>query len=275
MSKKEVATVIINRNLPEVTNNLVNHIKKYDGLETDIFIIEAGSDHSKLSENYTWHINDDFTIKHGLRYPRGVNLGIKKLYEEGKFESYSSFFFITNDTVLDKKKTIAPLQDIMNSEKKVGILSPCSRDWGEKLLLKEDKVKFFWFIHSHAYFLKKDMIKDLCNLDEDYLELLFDGKNFRGWGTESELIAKAYEKDWASAITSNVWISENDSYLLDSYDLIKTESPSENIMLYLEEGKRWMKEKYGFNSKWDMVFYVKSYYDKFFQNNQNLIKYKI
>ena len=104
MSKKEVATIIINRNLPEVTNNLVNHIKKYDGLETDIFIIEAGSDHLKLSENYTWHINDDFTIKHGLRYPRGVNLGIKKLYEEGKFESYSSFFFITNDTVLDKKK---------------------------------------------------------------------------------------------------------------------------------------------------------------------------
>ena len=38
------ATIILNRNLPEVTNNLVEHIYKYDGTNLDVYVIEAGSD---------------------------------------------------------------------------------------------------------------------------------------------------------------------------------------------------------------------------------------
>ena len=37
---KEVATIILNRNLPKVTDELYNHIKKYDGKDTDIFVLE-------------------------------------------------------------------------------------------------------------------------------------------------------------------------------------------------------------------------------------------
>ena len=38
----------------------------------------------------------------------------------------------------------------------------------------------------------------------DYMSL-FDGNNFRGYGSEHEPIAKAYANDWAAAITSEVW----------------------------------------------------------------------
>ena len=41
--------------------------------------------------------------------------------------------------------------------------------------------------------------------------------------SESELIAKAYANDWAAAITSTVWAGENESYLINQADLIKTE----------------------------------------------------
>ena len=34
---KDVATIILNRNLPKVTDKLYNHIKKYDGI-----VIECG-----------------------------------------------------------------------------------------------------------------------------------------------------------------------------------------------------------------------------------------
>ena len=34
-------------------------------------------------------------------------------------------------------------------------------------------------------------------------------------------------------------------------------------------------KKYGFKSKWDLVFYAKSFYDDFFKKNQKLKKYKI
>ena len=41
MMSKKTATIILNRNLPIVTDNLVNHLKKYDGNSTDIFVIEV------------------------------------------------------------------------------------------------------------------------------------------------------------------------------------------------------------------------------------------
>ena len=34
-------------------------------------------------------------------------------------------------------------------------------------------------------------------------------------------------------------------------------------------------KKYGFKSKWDLIFYAKSFYDSFFKKNQSLKKYKI
>ena len=273
--QKKTATIVLNRNLPDVTDDLVDHLKKYDGEYTDIFVIEAGSDSNNLSENTTWHINDKFTNAHGLRYPRGVNLGLQKLYKENKFINYDSFFFITNDTILENKKTVEPLQNILIEHDKVGILSPCSKEWGENIILKNQNIKYFWFIHSHAYFIKKEFIEDLCNFDDDYTNLLFDGNNFRGWGLETELIAKGYANNWASAITNEINMEENNSLLITKSDLIKTEKYDENLKLYIHEGKKWMRDKYGFKSKWDMVFYAKSFYDSFFKRNRNLLKYKI
>ena len=60
------------------------------------------------------------------------------------------------------------------------------------------------------------------------------------------MIAKAYVNDWAAAITSSVYVEENESYLLEKSDLIKTEKYQENIKLYLDEGRAWIKQKYGF-----------------------------
>ena len=45
----------------------------------------------------------------------------------------------------------------------------------------------------------------------------------RGYGSEHELIAKAYANNWAAAITSSVYTSENETHLLTKSDLIKTE----------------------------------------------------
>ena len=39
--------------------------------------------------------------------------------------------------------------------------------------------------------------------------------------------------------------------------------------------EKWMKEKYGFKSKWSMQMYVKTFYDKFFEYYPDYIKFKI
>ena len=82
--------------------------------------------------------------------------------------------------------------------------------------------------------------------------------SFRGYLSEIEIIAKAYANDWAAAITTEIIAEENESYLINKNKLIKTESYDENIKLYLEEGLGWIKRKYGFNSRWQFLFYTKS-----------------
>ena len=47
----KIATIILNRNLPEPTNKLVEHLHEFDGINNDIFVLEAGSDQNLVSNS--------------------------------------------------------------------------------------------------------------------------------------------------------------------------------------------------------------------------------
>ena len=264
---KKTATIILNRNLPKETDILAEHLKKNDGDFTDIFVVEAGSDKNNLSKYCTWHLETEEVLKNGLRYSRGMNYGLLKLWQDDTWNKYDSFFLITNDTKFPKnQKTIKTLQEVQAEYPKVGILSPCSKRWGEMNLIGKNSLKYFWFIHNNAYFVHKDLVEKLMNTDNpSYINFLFDGNNFRGYLQESEIIAKTYANDWAAAITTKVYAEEEETYLFDKNKLIKTESYEENLELYIDEGLKWVKKKYGFNSRWQMMQYSQLFYNKFFE----------
>ena len=270
---KKTATIILNRNLPKVTDALVEHLKKNDGDSTDIFVIEAGSDKNNLSKYCTWYLETEEALKYGLRYSRGMNYGLLKLWQDDDkinkttWKKYDSFFLITNDTKFpENQNTVKTLKKIQTEYPKVGILSPCSKRWGERDLIGKDSLKYFWFIHNNAYFVKKELIEQLMNIDNpSYMNFLFDGNNFRGYLQESEIIAKTYANDWAAAITTKVYAEEDETYLHDKNKLIKTESYEKNLELYVDEGLKWVKKKYGFNSRWQMMQYSQLFYNKFFE----------
>lgn len=273
---KRVATLILNRNLPEVTNKLFEHLMEYDADLTDIYVIEAGSNSANLSCYSTWYINSPEVVAHGLRYCRGMNLGLSQLWKEKKFKQYDAFFLLTNDTELKKCSTLTPLMKVLDQHAHLGIISPCCELWGERHLLVKQSTKYFWFIHNNAYLLRREFVEAIINEDQpNAMGFLFDGTNFRGYGAESELIAKAYINDWAAAITSEAWADENESYLLNRSDLIKTEPYEENLKLYINEGLEWMRKKYGFKSHWSMQQYVKSFYDRFFEFHPEFKMYQI
>tara|TARA_B100001027_G_scaffold216638_1_gene193614 strand:+ start:5898 stop:6722 length:825 start_codon:yes stop_codon:yes gene_type:complete len=273
---KKTATIILNRNLPKVTLTLFNKIKKYNKKYTDIYIVDAGSQKKLISKKTTWRADWKEAKKKGLRFPRGMNFALDNMIKEKLFDKYDYYLFLTNDTEVQKKAFIKKLMDIFKKNSKIGILSPCSKKWGEKFFLKKTKLKFFWYIHNNALMLRREFIENILNKKKPgYLNLLFDGTNFRGYGLESELIAKAYMNDWAAAITSEVWIEENENYLLNQHEVIRTEDFDENVRLWVKEGMAWMKNKYGFMSKWSIQMYVKNFYENFFNNNPDLKKYKL
>ena len=97
---KTTATIILNRNLPDPTDKLYEHLAKFDNEETDVYVLEAGSEINNLSQYYTWHANSDEIKKEGLRYSRGMNYGLLQLWKEKKWKQYDTFFLLTNDTEL-------------------------------------------------------------------------------------------------------------------------------------------------------------------------------
>ena len=72
-------------------HKLVDHLKKYDFEDTDIFVVEAGSDPNNLSRNFTWYANwEEADIKD---FGMGENeLWAKSTLKENKFEDYDAFF---------------------------------------------------------------------------------------------------------------------------------------------------------------------------------------
>lgn len=271
-----VATIVLNRNLPDVTDRLCDHLLKYDADATDVYVVEAGSDEKGRSRHTTWIADWPDAMEHGLRYCRGMNYGLSQLWKEEKFSGYDAFFLLTNDTEFDERPTVTPLLEVLDKHARVGILSPCSERWGERQLLQDQTTRYFWFIHNNAYLLRRAMVESIANFDQpDFMNFLFDGTNFRGYMFESELIAKGYVNDWAAAITSEVMARENERHLIDKADLIKTEPYEENLRLYVEEGGKWMRAKYGFKSRWSMQRYVKSFYDDFFEFHPEYAPYRI
>ena len=79
---------------------------------------------------------------------------------------------------------------------------------------------------------------------------------------------KSFNKD--NIGQENNWLG-----ILEKSDLIRTEGHDENLKLYLEEGRRWIKSKYGFSSHWSMHQYTKTLYDQFFELHPELKKYKL
>ena len=95
MRKKEVATIILNRNLKNVTDKLHKKILRYNKNHTDVYIVDAGSDEKKKSKFTTWTANWKSARKNGLRFSRGMNFGLSNLYKENKFKDYKYFLLLS------------------------------------------------------------------------------------------------------------------------------------------------------------------------------------
>jgi hypothetical protein len=273
---KPIATVILNRNLPKETDLLHEKVKNLHGDITDVYVVESGSDKNNLSKNSTWWANWEESLEHGLRYPRGFNFALSKLLEEGKYEKYEYFFLICNDAEVPSEGFLDKLLEIMQQHSRLGILSPCSRVWGERELIGSQATKYFWYINHVAWLVRRSYIDDVRELDKpSFMNFLYDGDNFRGYESEIELIAKGYVNDWATAITTKVFVDENKTHLFKKSDLIKTEPYEESLAMCVREGKKWMRKKYGFNSRWSMQMYSKCFYEKFFENYPQFNQFKI
>ena len=270
------AIIILNRNLHRETDLLRESFINQGCRPNDIFIIDAASDEDKRSQYTTWIINDHDVVKNGLRFNRGMNQALMNLHQTVQWSQYDAFFLVTNDTLLQTNETLKKLEQTFAEHPKLGLLTPAAPTWGELSLMDRQSVKYSWFINATAMYLRRSCIDQIKNnSDPTRNNFLFDGENFRGYLSDTELACKCYLNDWAVGITSSVLVTENENLLKEMSNIIRTEDFDENLRLYVEEGLCWAKRKYGFQSKWDMNRYASLIFQDFLRLNPELKKYAI
>lgn len=260
----EVATIILSRNMPDVTDRLVEQFQSFNNGETDVFVVESGSEREKRSRYCTWWADWDEALRDGLRYPRGFNYGLSCLLREGRFADYDYFFLVCNDVEFNEP-LVPVLLDEMQRHPRVGILSPCNTSWPERGLIGENSTRYVWHSTHLAWMLRRSFVETVMNRDHPaYMNLLYDGSNFRGHDVDRELIIKGYINEYATALTTKALISENTELLRSKADVMRTDPYEMNLRMVVEEGREWMRRKYGFTTRVHMQIYATLFYDRFF-----------
>ncbi len=269
------AVIVLNRNLPLETDQLCDQLAKDGGSAVDVFVVESGSDPDKRSRYATWVADWPEAIINGLRYARGFNFGLANLYREGRFKDYEYFFLVCNDVEF-AGPAVPVLVSEMEKHPHLGILSPCNEAWGELACMKGAGTAYVWHVNHIAWMLRRGFIEAVMQHENpDYMQFLYDGSNFHGHFCDIEVVVKGYANDWATGLTNLCRFRERTELLKTKAAVMRTTPYEENQRLVIEEGRRWMKNKYGFSSRWQIQQYAHLFYEDFFRLNPDLEKYRL
>lgn len=262
---KPIATLVLNRNLPDVTDALVEHLQRWNGDVTDLYVIESGSSPDRRSRYPGFAAEWPEAVENGLRFPRGFNFGLAQLEARQRYDYY---FLLCQDTIFPDEPTLPILLEDMARHPRLGILSPCAPEWGEAGLIPDGQMRCLWFVNLMGWLVRADFLDTIKNADDpSHMDYVFDGANFRGYDTDVEVVAKAYANDYAAGITKRACFREDPDLTDRLAGAMKTDPKSVNRPAMYEEGRRWLRRKYGFNSRWNMVTYAKLFYNQFFEHH--------
>jgi len=270
---KKACTFLLQRNLPDVTNKFAENLLKYNSDLTDFYVVESGSDDDNLTAHNTLHADWDDARANGLRVGRGFNFTAKEIIERNL--DYEFVMMTTGDAHLPEEPVIEILLEEMEKHPKIGIISPITWNWGERVssFSGQQITKAMNIPIPHiCWMFRRECIDDIVAGKElsVYEDFLYDGTNFRGYGIDTELMMKAFSNDWAFTVTSKTSHQEEYNLTDKNYVAMKTDSHNTHRALMWQEGLKWFKNKYGFNDKYGLTRMLQEEYKKFFERNPGM-----
>jgi hypothetical protein len=270
---KKSCTLFLQRNLPDVTEKFAKNLLKHNDHITDLYVIESGSDKENITDYPTFHADWKDAVINGLRTGRGFNYGLKCILEEGL--NYEYVLMATGDTQFNDEPVIEILIKEMEDNPRIGIISPITWNWGERIsnFVGKSTTKAISIQIPHICWLfRRECLEDLTRdrIPNVYDEFLYDGTNFRCYGADTEIMMNAYKNNWMFAITSKASHKEDYDLTHNNYIKMKTDSHSDHRRLMWEEGLVWIKKKLNLSGKVPFNSLLKKEYDSFFERNPDL-----
>lgn len=243
----KTAIIVLNRNQPQMTDRLCDHLKAHTHASYQLFVIEAGSDQDKLSHHTTHWINDPQTIKEGLRPARGFNRGIAIARQAGAFDAY---WCLMNDMNFLEEDTLSLLLKDIARYPMIGLIQPrlLYSQWantrvpGDKFSAPPGHIRFVPYMPHFCYLVTVPLL--------DALGEVYDSDNFYSHGGDIEMCWRAWAAGFAVAISGSCSVWE---YVGGTYQGGAANSAHQYFMNEAQTTMlAWLKRKYGFQSKYEM-----------------------
>jgi hypothetical protein len=250
-----VDVIILNRNLKAVTDQLVTHLAKLDGIG-GVYVADSGSTDTEVSSHTIARDDSEFARVNGLRINRGFNLG---LLEWLKLQKHSEWvLLLPNDAEL-VSANLNDLLELAEGTSDIAAIIPITDDNPYSSLIQESGASLVWNIHEGPIMLRRNFVVDSFDLAGQ----VFDSSNFRSYASFLDLSFKIYASDRCIIATNLVRFRENKLHQLTKHTLIGTEPQDESLALLLAEGKKWMASKYGFTDRRNLELATRLLFEEF------------
>lgn len=257
-----IDVVILNRNLGEVCDSLCVDVEAVMGPESQLVVVDCSTSPQLASKRKTVVVDSDHALEFGLRFGRGMNIGINFLLDSGSSSPWILLLPVDAEIAhLNLKLLLSELA--MVSE--LVAVKPLPEGSAYAALLVEMGLGLGWNFEEGPWLLRSNYVKEQVDLSGK--AEFFDANNFRGFLTSLELAFRAYANGKCVGVTKHLVLRENQSYLIEKADLLKTDPLEENLRMFVAEGEEWLHRKYGVKDSWDFAQVVRLLFTQFLVEN--------
>lgn len=257
-----IDVVVLNRNLGSVCDALCAEIDSRFGSESKLVVVDCSTSPALSSTRKTVVDESEMAIQSGLRFNRGMNKGIAHLLDEGSDNPW--ILLLPVDTEIVHLDLEALLTDLSEAPQAVAV-KPLSERSVYSELLGQLSFGLGWNFEEGPWLLRSEFVKQQVAMSHD--GAFFDPSNFRGFLTGLEIGFRAYSNGKAVGISRNLVLRENETYLIEKSELMRTERVDEHMALYVSEGEAWLSSKYGIEDPWDFAQVVRLLFEQFMVEN--------
>ena len=241
----KAAAVVLNYNLPELTDRLCADIIRRTECDFDLFVIENGSFADNLSKHCTHHLEKNRWISGGFNY------GITQAMNAG---DYDAIWCLFNDVEFDQSDgdVLAHLMDCLEAYPRIGIVQPAwGNEWIADPTYAEESTKTLhpgvmpvYATDPLCMLFRTEMIRDVTKSLGPNCHPLWEESNKRLHANAELIQLIGYRRGWATATTTVFTASE----LREQGDAHSEGARGQDIETWQSEGvierERWIRRRW-------------------------------
>ena len=235
---QRVATIIINRDQPQMTNAVVEQVLKMGaGLHNTIYVVEAGSSQAGQSQFATHWFRDPSYRGRYYAFNRGLDLVLAE-------NCFDYVWFVVNDISFpEDQDVLRKLWEISEREPRMAIIGPGEPESDDYQGCKPQEGRE-WHkasnVHGLAWLMKIQAIK----------EVGYAARHFHySWGASTELSYKLYRAGWFMAYADTAFLYHRGG---STYGKVVKVSRHEYLRRARNYARKYFEKTYGNN--WDEEF---------------------